>query len=146
MKTTIEQFVEKKEKTAIYALAKNANVDVSKSWDVFQFVLQSAKDSEAIRSKAFELLGYPSSNYRTLHKIVEFLPNKEPKILQAIKYAKYQKQQGKSNYSKVLVIGNSNIYWASHDYGHSDYNKSIAMPNTPKNREVAKVINRYLSF
>lgn len=56
-----------------------------------------------------------------------------------------QIKQGFSNYSKAFVIGNENIYFAHPYYKHSDYNKGIAMPNTPRFRKIAKELNQKLA-
>lgn len=49
-----------------------------------------------------------------------------------------------TNYKKILIEGKTNIYFAHPHYQHSDYNKSIAMPNTPKNRKIAKELNELM--
>lgn len=49
-----------------------------------------------------------------------------------------------SPYFKILVAGNKNIYLASPYYGHADYNKSVVMPNTPKNQIIMKLVNALL--
>lgn len=48
------------------------------------------------------------------------------------------------NYLKVLIAGDSNIYWASPVYQHDDYNKSVWRPKTADNVKKAAVINAYL--
>jgi len=49
-------------------------------------------------------------------------------------------------YHKTLIEGHRNIYWASPVYGHSDYNKAVAFPNTPDNRRVMHAINGFLLY
>lgn len=49
------------------------------------------------------------------------------------------------NYKKVLIEGNTHIYWAHPYYGHSDYNKSIWRKNTPENRVKMQIINNFLN-
>lgn len=68
------------------------------------------------------------------------------KQIAAILHAKNQVNSGsiKTNYAKILIEGNSNIYWAHPYYGHSDYNKSVAFDNTESNRLLAAKINSYL--
>lgn len=48
------------------------------------------------------------------------------------------------NYLKVLIAGDSNIYWASPVYQHGDYNKSVWRPKTADNVKKAAIINAYL--
>jgi len=66
--------------------------------------------------------------------------------VRAILFAKEQVKSGiiKTNYAKILIEGNSNIYWAHPQYAHSDYNKSRAFENTEPNRALALKINNYL--
>lgn len=66
------------------------------------------------------------------------------KIQDTIKFARFQKKEGNSNYSKILILGNMNIYWAHPFYQHSDYNKSIAMPLNKRTVKIAGIINKYL--
>ena len=66
-------------------------------------------------------------------------------IANIVAFTRVQKKEGKSNYSKVLIEGSTNIYWASEIYGHSDYNKSIAMPINDKSIRLMQVVNSYLS-
>lgn len=49
------------------------------------------------------------------------------------------------NYKKVLIEGNTHIYWAHPYYGHKDYNKSIWRKNTPENRVKMRIINNFLN-
>lgn len=49
-----------------------------------------------------------------------------------------------TNYVKVFVVGNNNIYGAHPFYQHSDYNKFRAMPNTAKHRAIANSLNAKL--
>lgn len=66
-------------------------------------------------------------------------------IANVVAFAKSQKKEGKSNYSKILIKGNTNIYWASETYGHNDYNKSIAMTINDKSIRLMQVVNSYLA-
>lgn len=51
-----------------------------------------------------------------------------------------------TNYKKVLILGNTNIYFAHPYYQHSDYNKHKALRNTPQNRKLAKELNKKLGY
>jgi hypothetical protein len=50
-----------------------------------------------------------------------------------------------TNYYKVMIKGNRNIYYASPDYGHADYNKSRIWPNNEKGRKLMKLFNSILT-
>ena len=47
--------------------------------------------------------------------------------------------------SRILIKGIEHIYWASPRYGLFDHNKSIAMPNTERNRKIMTLANIYLA-
>ena len=47
--------------------------------------------------------------------------------------------------SKILIKGTEHIYWASPRYGLFDHNKSIAMPNTERNRKIMNLVNNHLA-
>jgi len=49
-----------------------------------------------------------------------------------------------TNYGKMFIQGNTNIYYAHPFYKHSDYNKWKAMPNTPKHWKIAQELNKKL--
>ena len=73
------------------------------------------------------------------------MPSKpQNRVLKTISHAKVEMTEKRGRYSKILIFGNTNIYWASPIYQHSDYNKSIAMPRTTKNEKLAYLINRIL--
>lgn len=48
-------------------------------------------------------------------------------------------------YKKILIIGKTQIYWASPIYGHDDYNKAVWRENTPENRRKMEIINNFLN-
>lgn len=66
----------------------------------------------------------------------------------AIEFVELQINDGtiNTNYKKVLILGNTNIYFAHPSYQHSDYNKHKAMRNTPQNRKLAKELNNKLGY
>lgn len=47
-----------------------------------------------------------------------------------------------TNYAKIFIEGNKNIYACHPYYKHSDYNKWRAMPNTAKHRRAAEIFNQ----
>jgi len=136
-KKTIQEILRTSDLTKIYSVAKKSGVDISNKMNLFRFIEKYAP-TKKIYDNAYQLV--------FVNKKFFDRPSKESKILRAIKYAKFQKSQGKTNYSKVLIIGNSNIYWASPAFEHQDYNKSVAFANCEKNREIAEKINKYLKF
>ena len=46
-----------------------------------------------------------------------------------------------TGYFKVLIEGHSNIYYASPDYEHSDYNKSRMFAKNDKNLKLMRIFN-----
>lgn len=126
--------------TNIFRVAKLAGINVSNMSNLYKFILDNAPSNKVFK-KAFSL-SY-GANYSKKSLCTK---NTQSKISMAIRYAIKQKKSGKSNYSKILVVGNSNIYWCSPVYLHSDYNKSTALENNEKNRNLALTINKYLNF
>ncbi|HMT75702.1 MAG TPA: hypothetical protein PKA77_16630 [Chitinophagaceae bacterium] len=51
----------------------------------------------------------------------------------------------KTNYGKIMMQGDRHIYYAHPSYGHDDYNKWMAMPNTPANWKAAQEINEFIN-
>lgn len=64
-------------------------------------------------------------------------------IVEATEFANKQIAGGTihTNYVKIFIQGNTHIYGAHPHYQHSDYNKWVAMPNTPKHWKVAQELN-----
>ena len=48
-----------------------------------------------------------------------------------------------TNYGKIMIEGNTNIYYASPIYLHNDYNKSIVFP---KNEKTLKLMDLFKSY
>jgi hypothetical protein len=48
-------------------------------------------------------------------------------------------------YFKMLILGNTSIYFASPEFGHKDYNKSRVMDATPENIKLMNVVNSLIS-
>jgi hypothetical protein len=67
-------------------------------------------------------------------------------IQKAIDYTERQIADGtiKTNYAKMFFVGNRNIYVCHPCFGHEDYNKGRIMPNTPKHRKIAEMLNQKL--
>lgn len=132
--------------TKIFRLAHRCGVDASDKGAVHRFIKDNAPSQMVCRS-AYRL-SYGAAdfkNFRCYRGGFENVENKSP-ISEAIKFARMQKENGwmATSYGKILFIGNRNIYWCHPGYGHADYNKGIALENTPKNRRVANLINAYL--
>lgn len=68
----------------------------------------------------------------------------ESKIAKCRRIINYQLIRKKSNYFKIMIEGNKNIYLAHPVYKHSDYNKSIVMENTENNRKLMELVNKIL--
>jgi hypothetical protein len=132
------------DRTAIYRACKLHTGSCSKG-EVYRFI-ETYAPSNKVRKLASSLIfdcppKWAKGNYKGVTCYREMHPT-----LDAFRFARWIAANTKgTNYFKVLVEGNKNIYWASQKCGHSDYNKSIAMPNTPHNREVMRVINAYLT-
>jgi hypothetical protein len=103
------------------------------------------KEHAELAEKLKQAQALESAEWARIARVRESKWAKES-IQEARDYAKKQIEEGAvgTNYIKVLIEGNTHIYWAHPGYGHSDYNKGKAMPNTPKHREAAREINRML--
>ena len=128
--------------TEIFKIAAMSGVDVSEKGNVFNFI-QKYAPSNKVYGGAYRL-SYGADwfkNFRAKDTTLR-MPIKD-----AIEWAKWQKDKGLMTtiYAKILIEGNTNIYWASPVYGHSDYNKSVAFENNGVNRKVAQLINKYLA-
>jgi hypothetical protein len=88
---------------------------------------------------------YVNSEYERLNKISQKRRERES-INDAIEFCERQIKEGTifTNYAKMFIVGNKNIYAAHPYFGHSDYNKWCAMPNTAKHRKVAEQLNQRL--
>lgn len=136
-KKEIQSVLRTLNRTAIFKAAKQHGVDVSNRGAVEKFIKAFAPTVKAAR-KAWDIAFLnDKADYS------RYTPNT---IGSVFAYAKRQKAEGHSPYSKMLIVGNKNIYWASPEYGHADYNKSIALPNTERNRRAATIINHYLGY
>ena len=51
-----------------------------------------------------------------------------------------------TNYHKVLIMGNTGIYYASPVYLHSDYNKVRIMDINPKNIRIMQLFNKIVGY
>jgi hypothetical protein len=140
-KKQIQVELRKQTSTAIFAIAKRCGVDVTKRVDVMRFVEANAPTQKIYKS-AFRiaLCADHANQLKTVHNSID-MP-----IANAVQHAKQQVNDSSmsTNYGKILIEGNNNIYWASPSYGHSDYNKSVAFKNTDRNRKAMDLINSML--
>jgi hypothetical protein len=124
--------------TNIFKIAKMCGVDVSRPVHVMRFVEEYAP-TKRIEKAAYglTLCADHANQLKTVHGRLE-----QP-IMNAMAFMRIQINNGTihTNYRKVLIEGNRNIYWAHPGYRHSDYNKHIAFPNTERNRRVMNLIN-----
>lgn len=132
-KKSIELAVRSNDATSLFAMFEGDRKKVHAAVSGLSF--------QKLAKRAYDLA------YGKQHKFT-YRPEKQiySKQVCAILFAKKQVNgcSIKSNYAKVLIEGNSNIYWAHPIYGHSDYNKSRALENTEANRLLAAKINAYL--
>lgn len=142
-KKEIQKVLRTLDVTQIHRIAFLCGVNTDSKSDVYNFIKQFAPTNR-VYSLAFKL-SY-GRTYQREYKIMyaNYIPLRLP-IADCIRFARQQKTEGKSNYSKILIEGFKNIYWAHPIYQHTDYNKSIALSNTEENRKIMKLINKYLA-
>lgn len=51
-----------------------------------------------------------------------------------------------TSYHKVMIMGNTGIYYASPIYLHSDYNKVRVMDITPRNIRIMELFNKIVGY
>lgn len=141
-KREIQSILKTGDRTSIFRLAKMCGVDVTSKSKVYHFMIDNAP-SKSVSDRAYQIALYPPNYKEFQHGYV--VADKMP-IADAIAIARRQKKEGYSSYSKILIVGNTHIYWASPVYRLEDYNKFRAFENTEKFRKVAELINKFLSF
>lgn len=137
MKTTkkqIQAVLRTLNRTAIFKIAKQAGVNVTKRAEVCEFIRRYAPTKRI--SKWAYSIAY------TTDKKAYSVPAPVLPVANSIRFAKEQRTS--SPYCKVLIKGNANVYWASPVYGHSDYNKSIAFPITEHSDKLIRLINNLI--
>ena len=128
--------------TRTYRIAKICGVNVKNKMDLYNWIKSNAP-TEKIKNLAYQM-AFESDRKKMVKKGL-FIPSKpQNRVLKTISHAKVEMTEKRGRYSKILIFGNTNIYWASPIYQHDDYNKSIAMPKNPKNEKLAYLINRIL--
>ncbi len=141
-KKTIATELKSLDITRTYRIAKICGVNVKNKMDLYYWIKSNAP-TEKVKNKAYEIA--LESDRKKMFKNALFMPSKpQNSVLKTIYHAKIEMSEKRGRYSKILIFGNNNIYWASPIYQHDDYNKSIAMPRTQKNEKLAYLINRIL--
>jgi hypothetical protein len=134
-------------KTEIHKLVHIIGLDANNKSIVFNFIRDNAKTQKILNRAYCTSYGRNHTKQIRNNSINERSTYFREYISSAIRFAKQQKNDGGwGNYSKILFIGDRNIYWCHPGYGHSDYNKSIAFSNTEKNRKISYTINKYLGY
>ena len=140
-KKTIATELKSLDITRTYRIAKICGVNLKNKMDIYNWIKSNAP-TEKVKNKAYEI-AYESDRKKMV-KNGFFMPSPQNRVLKTISHAKFEMAVKRGRYSKILIFGNTNIYWASPIYQHDDYNKSIAMPRTQKNEKLAYLINRIL--
>jgi hypothetical protein len=141
-KKTIATELKSLDITRTYRIAKICGVNLQNRQALYHFIISNAP-TDKVKNKAYEIAF--ESDRKKMVKNGLFKPSKpQNMVLKTISHAKIEMAEKRGRYSKILIFGNTNIYWASPIYQHSDYNKSIAMPKNPKNEKLAYLINRIL--
>jgi hypothetical protein len=141
-KKTIATELKSLDITRTYRIAKICGVNVKNKMDIYNWIKSNAP-TEKVKNKAYEIAF--ESDRKKMVKNGLFKPSKpQNMVLKTISHAKIEMAEKRGRYSKILIFGNNNIYWASPIYQHADYNKSIAMPRTQKNEKLANLINGIL--
>lgn len=139
----IDKVLNSLDTTMIHKTAKLCGVDVSNRGELYDWI-KSNTNSQKVLDKAGAI-----SLFRNIEKNIHWSlkeVDKRSPIQKSVESARYYKKRKFDSYSKKLIEGNKNIYWASPVYGHSDYNKSIAFANNEKNRKAMVIINNYLGY
>ena len=124
--------------TRIHRIAAKCGIDANNPIKVSKFADMYV--CERLQRKIFSIV-----NRRDEKRNYFKHSGKETTIQRIRREMNEQIKWGYSSYSKILIEGNTNIYWASSVYLHSDYNKSRAMENTPKNRKIMELVNKMLA-
>lgn len=141
-KKTIAKELKSLDITRTYRIAKICGVNLQNRNELYHWIISNAP-TEKVKNKAYEVAF--ESNRPKMVKNGFFIPSPQNRVLKTISHAKFEMTEKRGRYSKILIFGNTNIYWASPIYQHADYNKSIAMPRTQKNEKLANTINNILT-
>ena len=140
-KKEIREILRTLDRTKIHHLAHRMGIDTNSKSAVYHFIQDNAPNNK-IYNSAYKLTIMRNDDHQ-IRRLSSKRFNRE-QILRTIKIAKEEVERGYDSYSKILIKGHTNIYWASPVYEHSDYNKSRALPITEKNLKVLEAVNKYL--
>lgn len=72
----------------------------------------------------------------------DYYPYDKKLKLSLVRYLLNWSQETKgTNYFKIMIEGNNNIYYAHPEYGHRDYNKSRLFEKNDDNLKIMKLFN-----
>lgn len=126
--------------TRIHRIAAECGVDANKEYSVKEFCKEHAPSL-----KLYNHISAIISTRGLDRFVVSFGKCENNLIRRIVKQMKEQIKWGMSPYSKTLIKGIEYIYWASPRYGLLDNNKSIAMPNTERNRKIMNLVDTHLA-
>lgn len=139
-KKRIQEVLRTENVTLIHNIASKCGINSDNWLDVMRFIEKYAP-TKRVYNLAYNLTANRSViNYLKKDRTPVRMP-----IHDAVNFMRIQIKEGVTPYYKVLVEGNKNFYWCSPAFLHSDYNKSRAFENTPKNRRIAELINNCLT-
>ena len=103
-KKEIQKVLRSLNTTKIFAMAKKANIDVSKRSEVFEFI-RKYSPTKKVSKYAYSIAYSHNTHHWSYYS--PYLEYSETDIIHAINYAKYQKKRGYDNYSKIIDQLNS---------------------------------------
>jgi len=138
-KKEIQRVIRTMDRTQIYRIARLSGVNVDCKHKVYNFILMNAPNKK-LQKKA---LSITFKDDKIICNSTVYMP-----VTKAVRFAINQKKYGiiHTEYRKVLLTSQHFIYWCHPEYGHNDYNKSIAFPVTDKYIEISRKINKYLGY
>ncbi len=138
MKTTkkaITQALRSENTTEIFKIAVLNGINVNNRGELFRWIKENAP-SKKVYKKAYNL-SYGAAYFKDNR-----IPGRNTNTVEAvISEFKFQKNREKDSYTKILIVIENNIFWASPIYREKDYNKAVAMPLTDRNEKIAELIN-----
>ena len=126
--------------TRIHRIAAKCGIDANKEYSVKEFCREHAPSKKLY----YHISAIIST--RGLNRFVCSFGKCENNLIRRIFCEmRAQIKRGISADSKILIEGIEHIYWASPRYGLFDHNKSIAMPNTERNRKIMILVDTHLA-
>ena len=126
--------------TRIHRIAARCGIDANKEYSVKEFCKEHSPTKKLYKHISAII------STRGLDRFVCSFAKCENNLIRRICCEmRAQIKCGMSAYSKTLIKGIEYIYWAYPRYGLFDHNKSIAMPNTERNRKIMNLVNTHLA-